>query len=242
MWDGFSVPVLSYAVNRQVDIVHSEVKPMLMDKDYKDMLTRWATASDSDWLALADAPDMEEPIQPKVDKQVQKHKRRRLAAAHPAKYGDMADALAGIVPQSDAPALLALESLAPAADDTAHAETLPGPDVTSSAAHADVGSTHAAGSCDAFALLAMESSPTAVDDPETQPPIHTPVPAAQEHMAKTGAGATPAPLPLPSPPSPKAMFASSSSSSTAECSAESALAVPPPPLPHTPPAVALHVF
>ena len=288
MWDGFSVPVLSHAFNRQVDTVPSEVKPMLKDQDYKAMLTRWGAASDSDWLALADAPDMEEPIQPKVDEQVQKQKRRRIAATHPAQYGDMADALAGIVPQSDAPALLALESLAPhpghgelgkdgeeegdlmdellddlckkhkvpppvpvqtsgasssssgaapAVEDTAHAETLSGPDVTSSAAHADVGSTHAADSCDAPALLAMEGSPTAVDDPETQPPIHTPVPAAQEHMAKTGA--TPAPLPLPSPPSPKAMFASSSSSSTAECSA---LAVPPPPLPHTPPAVALHVF
>ena len=146
------------------------------------------------------------------------------------RYGDMADALAGIVSitdQSDAPPLLSLENLAPAVGD-------------------------AADSCDAPALLALEGSPTAADDPEKQPPSHTPVPAAQDHMAKTGAGATiphimpatthaaiPAPLHLPSPPSPKAMFASSSSSSTAECSA---LAVPPPPLPHTPPAVALHVF
>ena len=203
---------------------------MLKDKDYKDMLTQWCTASDSDWLALADAHDMEEPIQPKVDKQFPKQKRQRLAATHPAKYGDMADALAGIVSiadQSDAPPLLSLENLAPAVED-------------------------AADSCDTPALLALEGSPTAVDDPETQPPSHTPVPAAQDHMAKTGAGATipqivpatthaaiPAPLPLPSPPSPKAMVASSSSSSTAECSA---FAVPPPPLPHTPPAVALHVF
>jgi len=223
--DGFYVPVLSHAFNRQVDTVPSEVKPRLKDKDYKDMLTRWGIASDSDWLALADAQDVEEPIQPKVDKQFPKQKRRRLAATRP---GDMADALAGIVPiadPSDAPALLALESLAPAVED-------------------------AADSCDAPALPALEGSPTAVDDPEKQPPSHTPVPAAQDHMAKTGAGATipqimpatthaaiPAPLPLPSPPSPKAMFASSSSSSTAECSA---LAVPPPPLPHTPPAVALH--
>ena len=116
----------------------SEVKPMLKDQDYKAMLTRWGAASDSDWLALADAPDMEEPIQPKVDKQFPKQKRQRLAATRPAQYGDMADALAGIVPiadQSDAPALLALENLAPAVEDAAHAETLLVPDVTSSAAH-----------------------------------------------------------------------------------------------------------
>ena len=134
---------------------------MLKDKDYKDMLTQWCTASDSDWLALADAHDMEEPIQPKVDKQFPKQKRQRLAATHPAKYGDMADALAGIVSiadQSDAPPLLSLENLAPAVED-------------------------AADSCDTPALLALEGSPTAVDDPETQPPSHTPVPAAQDHMA-----------------------------------------------------------
>lgn len=236
MCDGFSVtnsvPVLSHAFDRQVDTVPSEVKPMLLDKDYKDMLTRWGTASDSDWLALPGAHDVEEPIQPKVDEQFPKQKRQRRAA--PAQYGDMADAFAGIVPMADAPALLALENLAPAVEDAADSCVAPA-FLSSSAAHA-----------------VLEGSPTAVDDTEKQPPSHTPVPAAQDHMAKTGAGATipqimpatthaaiPAPLPLPSLPSPKAMFASSSSSSTAECCA---LAVPPPPLPHTPPAVALHVF
>ena len=232
MRDSFSVPILSHAFNRQVKTVPSEVKPMLMDKDYKDMLkSQWgtgSTGSDSSAAhALADAHDdddvdvVEEPMQPKVDKQVQKQKRRRLAPTHHAQYGDMAAALAGLVPiadESDAPALLALENPAPAIED-------------------------AADFCDAPALLALEGLPTAVDDPAKQPPSHTPVPAAQDHMAKTGAGATPAPqtppLPLPSPPSPKAMFASSSSSSTAECSA---LAVPPPPLPQTPPAVPLHDF